>query len=296
MVLATKFGNLGGRGGKIADGRPEFVISSCEASLKRLGVDVIDLYYQHRIDPTVPTEDTVGAMAKLVEAGQGPRARLERSEPADHSPRPCRAQDRGGAERILAALSRRGRGDAADDARSSASLSSPIRRSAAACSPARSKIPQRLPTTMRRKRHPRFAAENIGHNLGLVQKIAEISRKKNCTPGQLALAWLLAQGDDIVPIPGTKHKDRLIENIGALSVKLSADDLAQISQRRTGRRRCRLALSRRADEERLRLRAVSAVAAPKPWLAFDEIVECLRKGYTEVPPGRQRLMRGGAVH
>ncbi|MGB7078207.1 MAG: aldo/keto reductase, partial [Xanthobacteraceae bacterium] len=89
--------------------------------------------------------------------------------------------------------------------------------------------PKTLADNDARKRHPRFAAENIDHNKGLVQKIADLAAKKNCTPGQLALAWLLAQGDDIVPIPGTKHKDRLVENIGALSVKLSADDLAQIS-------------------------------------------------------------------
>ena len=229
VVLATKFGNLGGRGGKVADGRPEFVISSCEASLKRLGVDVIDLYYQHRIDPTVPTEDTVGAMAKLVE--QGKVRALGLSEASPQTIRRGHAVHKIAAvqNEYLIALSRRRRRDAAHDAparhrfrRLFAARPRPAHR-------ARSKIPKTLADNDARKRHPRFAAENIGHNLGLVQKIAELSRKKNCTPGQLALAWLLAQGDDIVPIPGTKHKDRLIENIGALSVKLSDDDLAQIS-------------------------------------------------------------------
>ena len=116
VVLATKFGNLGGRDGKFADGRPEFVIESCETSLKRLGVDVIDLYYQHRIDPNVPIEDTVGAMGKLVQQGKVRALGISEASPADHPPRACDASARRGAERILADLSRRRRRDLGDDA------------------------------------------------------------------------------------------------------------------------------------------------------------------------------------
>src|SRR5579863_3273511 len=228
VVLATKFGNLGGRGGKTADGRPEFVMSSCDASLKRLGVDVIDLYYQHRIDPTVPTEDTVGAMAKLVQ--QGKVRSLGLSEASPQTIRKGQAVHKIAAVQNEFSLLYRAEGE--ETLRTTRELGisfvaySPLGRGLLTGAV---EDPATLADNDARKRHPRFAAENIGHNLGLVQKIAELSKKKNCTPGQLALAWLLAQGDDIVPIPGTKHKDRLIENIGALSVKLSADDLAQIS-------------------------------------------------------------------
>src|ERR1700734_2892055 len=228
VVLATKFGNIGGKEGKFADGRPEFVISSCEASLKRLGVDVIDLYYQHRIDPAVPTEDTVGAMAKLVKAGKVRALGL-----SEASPQTIR---RGHAVHKIAAVQNeysllyRAEGEETLQTTRQLGISfvaySPLGRGLLSGAV---EDPKTLADNDARKRHPRFAAENIGHNLGLVEKIAELSRRKNCTPGQLALAWLLAQGDDIVPIPGTKHKDRLIENIGALSVKLGGDDLAQIS-------------------------------------------------------------------
>ncbi len=228
VVLATKFGNLGGRGGKVADGRPEFVISSCEASLKRLGVDVIDLYYQHRIDPTVPTEDTVGAMARLVEQGKVRALGLSEASP--------QTIHRGHAVHKIAAVQNEYsllyRTEGEETLQTTRQLGiafvaySPLGRGLLTGAV---EDPKTMADNDARKRHPRFAAENIGHNLGLVQKIAEISRKKNCMPGQLALAWLLAQGDDIVPIPGTKHKDRLIENIGALAIKLSGDELAQIS-------------------------------------------------------------------
>lgn len=227
VVLATKFGNLGGRGGKVADGRPEFVISSCEASLKRLGVDVIDLYYQHRIDPTVPTEDTVGAMAKLVEQGKVRALGL-----SEASPQTIR---RGHAVHKIAAVQNEYsllyRTEGEETLRTTRQLGiafvaySPLGRGLLTGAV---EDPKTMADNDARRRHPRFAAENLGHNLGLVQKIADISRKKKCTPGQLALAWLLAQGDDIVPIPGTKHKDRLIENIGALSIELTDDDLTQI--------------------------------------------------------------------
>jgi aryl-alcohol dehydrogenase-like predicted oxidoreductase len=229
VVLATKFGNLGGRGGKAADGRPEFVIASCEASLKRLGVDVIDLYYQHRIDPTVPTEDTVGAMAKLVQQGKVRALGL-----SEASPQTIR---RGHAVHKIAAVQNEYSLLYRTEGEETLATTRQLGISFVAYSPLGRGLltgvvedPNTLADNDARKRHPRFAAENIGHNMGLVDKIAELARKKNCTAGQLALAWLLAQGDDIVPIPGTKHKDRLNENIGALSVKLTADELAQIDK------------------------------------------------------------------
>ena len=228
VVLATKFGNLGGRGGKVADGRPEYVMSSCEASLKRLGVDVIDLYYQHRIDPTVPTEDTVGAMAKLVQ--QGKVRALGLSEASPQTIRRGHAVHKIAAVQNEFSLLYRTEGD--ETLRTTRQLGiafvaySPLGRGLLTGAV---EDPKTMSDNDARRRHPRFATENIGHNLGLVQKIAEISRKKKCTPGQLALAWLLAQGDDIVPIPGTKRKERLAENIGALSVELTDAELAQIS-------------------------------------------------------------------
>ena len=227
VVLATKFGNLGGRGGKVADGRPEFVISSCEASLKRLGVDVIDLYYQHRIDPTVPTEDTVGAMARLVQ--QGKVRALGLSEASPQTVRRGHAVHKIAAVQNEYSLLYRAEGDETLRATRQLGIAfvaySPLGRGLLTGAV---EDPKTMADNDARRRHPRFAPENIGHNLGLVGKIAEISRKKKCTPGQLALAWLLAQGDDIVPIPGTKHKARLIENIGALSIELTDDDLTQI--------------------------------------------------------------------
>ena len=224
VVLATKFGNLGGKDGKYADGRPDFVIASCEASLKRLGVDVIDLYYQHRIDPTVPTEDTVGAMAKLV--AQGKVRALGLSEASPNTIR------RGHAIHPIAAVQNEFsllyRADAEETLQTTRELNiafvaySPLGRGLLT-----GKV--EMAETDGRRRHPRFSAENFDRNVALAHRIDDLARTKKCTPGQLALAWLLAQGDDIVPIPGTKHKARLIENIGALDIALTAGELAQIS-------------------------------------------------------------------
>jgi aryl-alcohol dehydrogenase-like predicted oxidoreductase len=224
VVLATKFGNLGGRDGKFADGRPEFVISSCEASLKRLGVDVIDLYYQHRIDPSVPIEDTVGAMAKLVQQGKVRALGISEAGPATirraHATHPLAA--------VQNELSLLYRADAEETLR----VTRELKISFVAYSPLGRGLLTggvELAETDARRRHPRFAPENVDNNAALVRRVEELSRQKKCTLGQLALAWLLAQGNDIVPIPGTKRKERLLENIGAISVKLSAADLAQIS-------------------------------------------------------------------
>jgi aryl-alcohol dehydrogenase-like predicted oxidoreductase len=228
VVLATKFGNLGGRGGKVADGRPEFVISSCEASLKRLGVEVIDLYYQHRVDPAVSVEDTVGAMARLVEQGKVRALGLSEARPDTiaraHAVHPIAV--------VQNEFSLLYRAEGEETLRTTRKLKigfvaySPLGRGllSGVVGDQNSMAP-----TDARRRHPRFAAENLAHNLALVHRIEEIAQDRNCTLGQLALAWLLAQGEDIVPIPGTKRRERLLENIGALSVALTADDLAQIS-------------------------------------------------------------------
>jgi aryl-alcohol dehydrogenase-like predicted oxidoreductase len=229
VVLATKFGNLGGRGGKIADGRPEYVTSACEASLKRLGVDVIDLYYQHRIDPTVPIEDTVGAMSKLVAQGKVRALGLSEARPATIR----RAQAVHKIAAVQNEFSLLYRTEAEETLHTTRELNisfvaySPLGRGLLTGAVENT---DSLAETDARRRHPRFAADNLGHNMTLVHRIEEIARRKNCTPGQLALAWLLAQGEDIVPIPGTKRKERLLENIGALAIDLSDNDLAQISE------------------------------------------------------------------
>jgi aryl-alcohol dehydrogenase-like predicted oxidoreductase len=229
VVLATKFGNLGGRGGKFADGRPEFVVASCEASLRRLGVEVIDLYYQHRIDPAVPVEDTAGAMARLVQQGKARALGLSEASPKTirraHAVHPIAA--------VQNEFSLLYRAEAEETLRTTRELKigfvaySPLGRGLLT---GVVEDPQTMAETDARRRHPRFAAENIANNLALVERMTAIAARKHCTPGQLVLAWLLAQGDDIVPIPGTKRTARLIENIGALAVHLSAADVAEIEQ------------------------------------------------------------------
>ena len=229
VVLATKFGNIGGRDGKFADGRPEFVIASCEASLKRLGVEVIDLYYQHRIDPSVPIEDTVGVMARLVE--QGKVRALGLSEASPKTIRRAHAVHKIAA--VQNEFSLLYRAEAEETLQTTRALDigfvaySPLGRGLLT---GVIEDPMTLADSDARRRHPRFAAENVASNVALVHRIEAIAAEKKCTMGQLALAWLLAQGDDIVPIPGTKHKTRLIENIGALSVALTKDDLERISE------------------------------------------------------------------
>lgn len=228
VVLATKFGNLGAGGPKIADGRPEYVVSSCEKSLKRLGVDIIDLYYQHRVDPAVPVEETFGAMARLVEQGKVRTLGISEARPETirraHAVHPLAA-----VQNELSLLYRA-------EADETLSTTRELEISFVAYSPlgrglltAAVENPSDLGESDARRRHPRFAPENLSRNVALVQRIGDIARAKRCTPGQLALAWLLAQGDDIIPIPGTKHKERLMENIGALAVDLTDDDLHQIS-------------------------------------------------------------------
>jgi aryl-alcohol dehydrogenase-like predicted oxidoreductase len=228
VVLATKFGNLGGAGGKYADGRPEFVVSSCEASLKRLGVDVIDLYYAHRIDPTVPIEDTVGAMAKLVQQGKVRALGLSEAAPKTiaraHKVHPIAA-----VQNEFSLLYR----EQADDTRKTTRdlgisfvAYAPLGRGLLTSDIA---DPATLSEGDTRKRQPRYAGDNLAHNRALAQKVEAIAKRKGCTPAQLALAWVLAQGPDVIPIPGTKQMKRVTENIGAFNVKLSDADLAEIA-------------------------------------------------------------------
>jgi aryl-alcohol dehydrogenase-like predicted oxidoreductase len=228
VFLATKFGNLGGRGGKYADGRPEFVLSSCDASLERLGVEVIDLYYQHRVDPLVPIEDTVGAMAQLVEQGKVRFLGLSEARPET-----IRRAHR--VHRIAAIQNEYSllyRVEAEETLRTTRELGitfvayAPLGRGLLT---AKIEEPSSLAETDTRRRQPRFAAGNLAHNVELAQRIEAIAKRKGCSPGQLALAWLLAQGPDIIPIPGTKRTERLVENLGALSVDLSESDIGEIS-------------------------------------------------------------------
>jgi aryl-alcohol dehydrogenase-like predicted oxidoreductase len=227
LVIATKFGNLGGAGGKYADGRPEFAISSCEASLKRLGIDVIDLYYAHRIDPTVPIEDTVGAMKKLVEQGKVKALGLSEASAATikkaHAVHPIAA-----VQSEYSLLYR----EVADDTRAvtrglgiSFVAYAPLGRGLLTSDIA---DPATLTDGDTRKRQPRYAGDNLKHNRALAEKVQAIAARKGCTPAQLALAWVLAQGDDLIPIPGTKQKKRMMENLGALNVKLSDAELKEI--------------------------------------------------------------------
>jgi aryl-alcohol dehydrogenase-like predicted oxidoreductase len=228
VILASKFGNVGGRDQRSVDGRPEYVVRACEASLKRLGVDVIDLYYQHRVDPTVAIEETVGAMARLVEQGKVRALGLSEASPQTirraHQTHPIAA--------VQSEFSLLYRVDAEETLLTTRELGITF----VAYSPlGRGLLTGNLDdqTTMSasdtRRRHPRFAQENLTRNVDLVGRLKEIAREKNCTPGQLALAWLLAQGTDIIPIPGTKRKERLLENLGGLAVTLTQSEAAQIS-------------------------------------------------------------------
>jgi aryl-alcohol dehydrogenase-like predicted oxidoreductase len=228
VFLATKFGNLGGRGGKTADGRPEYVLSACDASLKRLGVEVIDLYYQHRVDPTVPIEDTVGAMAKLVAQGKVRFLGLSEARP-ETIRRAHRVHWIAAVQNEYSLLYRE---EAEETLHTTRELGitfvayAPLGRGLLT---AKIEEPETLADTDSRRRHPRYAAGNLAHNVELVHRIEVIAQRKRCTPGQLALAWLLAQGPDVIPIPGTKRKERLLENLGALSVHLTEAEVDEIS-------------------------------------------------------------------
>jgi aryl-alcohol dehydrogenase-like predicted oxidoreductase len=229
VVLATKFGQTQQPGGANGvNGRPEYVKQACEASLKRLGVDEIDLYFQHRVDPSVPIEETVGAMGELVKAGKARALGLSEANPDTirraHKTHPIAA--------VQSEYSLLYRQHAEETLKTTRALGisyiaySPLGRSLLTGSV---KAAADIPEGDGRGRHPRFAGDNLARNLQLVAAIEAMAKAKGCTPGQVALAWLLAQGTDIVPIPGTKRAARVDENVGALDVALSADDVARLS-------------------------------------------------------------------
>ena len=231
VFLATNFGNVRGQGGEFfgVRGDPEYVSSACEASLKRLGVETIDLYYQHRVDPNVPIEDTVGAMARL--KAEGKIRFLGLSEAAPRTIR--RANEVHPITAVQTELSLWSRDAEAEVLPTVRELGigyvaySPLGRGFLS---GRFQSPADFPEDDFRKNHPRFQGENFEKNIQLVHEVEAMAREKYCTTAQLAVAWVLAQGEDIVPIPGTKHVKYLDENIGALEVKLSQQDLERLDE------------------------------------------------------------------
>lgn len=231
VVLATKFGNVRGPDGSRLgiSGRPEYVRSACEASLRRLGVDHIDLYYQHRVDPNTPIEETIGAMAELVREGKVRYLGMSEAGPATirraHAVHPIAALQteyslwsRDVEDEILPLCRELGIGFVPYSPLGRGFLTGQIRKF------------EDLAEDDFRRQSPRFQGDNFNRNLDLVEKINEIAAEKGCKPSQLALAWLLAQGDDIVPIPGTKRRAYLEENLGALGIVLAPEDLARIEE------------------------------------------------------------------
>ena len=229
VVLATKFGVVRGPDGAFlgVNGRPDYVRQACDASLKRLGTDYIDLYYQHRVDPQVPIEETVGAMAELVAAGKVGYLGLSEAGPATIR--------RAASVHPIAALQTEYSLWSRDVEDELLSLCRELDIGFVAYSPlgrgfltGQIKTVDDLADDDFRKHHPRFQGENFQKNLDLVGRVEEIATEHGCTPAQLALAWVLAQGDDIVPIPGTRHPERLEENVAAIDVVLSENDLRRI--------------------------------------------------------------------
>ncbi len=233
VVLATKFGivrdptNPNVRG---VNGKPDYVRSSCDASLRRLGVDHIDLYYQHRVDPQTPIEETVGAMAELVKAGQDPAHRICRKPARRRSAAPqryirsprCKRNTRCGhatrKRKCLPTCRELGIGFVAYSPLGRGFLTGQFKRF------------DDLPADDYRRFSPRFQGDNFQKNLDLVKRVEQIAAEKGCTPSQLALAWVLAQGEDIVPIPGTKRRKYLEDNVGALNVRLTPEDIRRIEE------------------------------------------------------------------
>jgi aryl-alcohol dehydrogenase-like predicted oxidoreductase len=228
-IVATKFGQTRSADGKQGvDGTPAYVAKACEASLKRLGIDVIDLYYQHRVDPNVAIEDTVGALKRLVEQGKVREIGLSEASPA--TIRRAAKVHRIAAVQNEYSLLYRKEGEETLAACRELGISlvayAPLGRSMLTGS-VHGK--QDLPEGDRRLAHPRFQGEALDKNVAMVARLEKIAAEKKCTPAQLVLAWLLAQGQDIVPIPGTKRKSRLDENLASLQIRLSADDVKRIS-------------------------------------------------------------------
>jgi aryl-alcohol dehydrogenase-like predicted oxidoreductase len=231
VFLATKFGNVRGPNGEFLGvrGDPDYVRSACEASLKRLGVEVIDLYYQHRVDTKVPIEDTVGEMARLKDEGKIRFLGLSEAAPETirraHEVHPITA-----VQTELSLWSRDAEGEVLPTVRELGIgyvAYSPLGRGFLT---GQFKSPDDFPEGDFRKNHPRFQGENFEKNLDLVKEVEKMAEEKGCTTAQLALAWVLAQGDDIVPIPGTKHVKYLDQNIGALDVTLTGEDLRRLDE------------------------------------------------------------------
>jgi len=230
VVVATKFGQTKAADGKQGvDGTPAYVLRACEASLKRMGIEVIDLYYQHRVDPNVPIEETVGAMKRLVEAGKVRAIGLSEASP-ETIRRANQIHPIAAVQNEYSLMYRREGEETLVTTRElgiSFVAYAPLGRSMLTGSV---KGKADLPDGDRRLAHPRFQGENLERNVKIVKRLEEISVEKKCTPAQLVLAWLLAQGKDIVPIPGTKRKQRVDENLDALEVRLSAQDMKRISE------------------------------------------------------------------
>ena len=230
VILATKFGNIRGPdGGWLGvSGKPDYVRSACEASLKRLGVDHIDLYYQHRVDRNTPIEDTVGAMADLVRAGKVRHLGLSEAAAATVR-RACKIHPIAALQTEYSLWSRDPENELLATCRELGVGFVPYSPLGRGFLTGRFKRPEDIPADDYRSRHPRFQGENFQKNLDLLAKVEELARNKGCTPAQLALAWVLAQGDTIVPIPGTKRRKYLEENAGAMDVRLSRQELDQIA-------------------------------------------------------------------
>src|SRR5712691_321167 len=229
VIVATKFGQTRDASGKQGvDGRPEYVAQACEASLKRLGIEAIDLYYQHRVDPRVPIEETLGAMKRLVEQGKVRALGLSEARPATirraHKVHPIAAVQneysllyRTEGEETLQATRELGIAFVPYAPLGRSMLTGTVHGKAD------------VPEGDQRLQHPRFQGENLDKNVQLVSRLESIAREKKCTAAQLVLAWLLAQGSDIVPIPGTKRKQRVDENLAALDITLSKEEIKRIS-------------------------------------------------------------------
>lgn len=231
VIIATKFGNMRGQEGQFlgVNGRPDYVRECCEASLKRLGIEVIDLYYQHRVDPNTPIEDTIGAMAELVQ--QGKVRYLGLSEAAANTIRRAHAVHPITALQTEYSLwSREPEGELLETVRELGIGFVPYSPLGRGFLTGKIKRVEDLEADDYRRNSPRFQGENFQKNLDLVREIEVMAQAKQCTAAQLALAWVLAQGEDIVPIPGTKRPKLLEENVGALEIKLGKADLARIDQ------------------------------------------------------------------
>ena len=231
VFLATKFGNVRGPNGEFlgVKGDPAYVRSACEASLKRLGIEVIDLYYQHRVDPNVHIEDTVGEMARLKQEGKVRFLGLSEAAPrtirAAHATAPITA-----VQTELSLWSRDAEAEVLPTVREldiGYVAYSPLGRGFLT---GQITSPDDFPDDDFRKFHPRFQGENFAKNIALVHEVEAMAKDKGCTTAQLALAWVLAKGEEVVPIPGTKHVRYLDENIGALEVRLSGDDLKRLDE------------------------------------------------------------------